>query len=119
MYTFSLVSSNPLKGVARPGEGGCWVKRTEVEILFTAEAEREFDEIQRHGRPLIREWALRYLEDLLFFPPDDWVDIHAHLGGEFFKADNHVPFDIQGKILNAKNHVIEQVLITRFRLKNP
>jgi hypothetical protein len=95
------------------------MKRVEVEILLSPEAEKEFEEIQRNGQPLIRDWAQRYLEDLTLFPPEEWVDIHHRLGSDLFKADNHVPFDIQGKIFYDKNHQPGQVLITRFRLKNP
>jgi hypothetical protein len=95
------------------------MKRVEVEILFSPEAEREFGEIQFQQRPLIREWAQRYLEDLVFFPPEGWVDIRRRLDSDVFKSDNHVPFDIQGRIFHGKTSVIERVLITRFRLKKP
>ena len=91
------------------------MKRCEVEILLSPEAEREFDGIQRHGHPLLKEWARRYLEDLVLFPPEDWVDIHARLGTDLFKADNHVPFDIQGKIQYGRDRVVERVILTRFR----
>lgn len=94
------------------------MKRVEVEILLSPEAERDFDEIQRRERPLFRDWARRYLEDLIHFPPEEWVDVHARLGMDLFKADSHVPFDIQGRIYYDKNHVVEKVLITRFRARN-
>ncbi len=95
------------------------MKRVEVEIRFSPEAERDFDEIQRHARPLFGDWARRYLEDLIHFPPEEWVDVHARLGMDLFKADSHVPFDIQGRIYYDKNHLVERVLITRFRPKGP
>lgn len=94
------------------------MKRLEVEILFSPEAEREFEEIQCNERPLIRDWARRYLEELVMFPPEDWVDLRSRLGTEVFKSDNHVPFDIQGMVYYSKNAVAEKVLITRFRLRN-
>jgi hypothetical protein len=93
------------------------MKQAEVEILLTPEAEREFDEIQKGGRPLVRDWALRYLEDLVLFPPEEWVDLRSRLDGEFFKADSHVPFDIQGRVYYGKNRAAEKVLITRFRAR--
>ena len=95
------------------------MKRVEVEIQFSPEAEREFDEIQQHARPLARDWARRYLEDLIHFPPEEWVDVHRRLGSDVFKSDRHIPFDIQGRIGYDKNHVVEKVLITRFRPRNP
>jgi hypothetical protein len=93
------------------------MKRAEVEILLTPEAEKEFEEIQKGGRPLVRDWALRYLEDLVLFPPENWVDLRSRLDGGYFKADNHVPFDIRGRVYYGKNHSIERVLITRFHLR--
>ncbi len=95
------------------------MKRVEVEILFSPEAEREFGEIQRCGKPLVRDWARRYLEDLVDFPPEDWVDLHDHLGMDVFKSDHHIPFDIQGKVYYDKNHVVERVILTRFRPRPP
>jgi hypothetical protein len=93
------------------------MKRVEVDVLFSPEAEREFGEIQSCEKPFVKEWARRYLEDLILFPPESWVDIHSCLESDVFKADRHIPFDIQGKIFHSKSHVIERVLITRFRLK--
>lgn len=95
------------------------MKRVEVEILLSPEAEKEFEEIQRHGRALLRDWARRYLQDLVNFPPAEWVDIHGRLGADVFKSDHHIPFDIQGKIYYDKNRSVERILITRFRPKNP
>jgi hypothetical protein len=93
------------------------MKRVEVEILLSPEAEREFNEIQVHGKPLEKDWAQRYLEDLVLFPPEDWVDIFERLGGGYFKSDHHVPFDIQGKIYYEKNRPVGKVILTRFRLR--
>lgn len=93
------------------------MKHAEVEVLLAPEAEREFDGIQRSAPVLVRDWAYRYLQDLVLFPPEDWVDLHERLGGDLFKSDNHVPFDIQGKILYGRDQVVERVLVTRFRLR--
>lgn len=95
------------------------MKHVEVEVLLSPEAEKEFEEIQRRGRPLVRDWARRYLEDLVDFPPEEWLDIHGQWGTDVFKSDHHIPFDIHGKIYYGKNRSVEKVLITRFRLKNP
>ncbi len=91
------------------------MKRLEVEVLFSPEAEKEFDEIQQCGRPLVKDWARRYLDDLVRFPPEDWVDMHRRLGGDVFKSDHHVPFDIQGKVVYDKSRAVEKVILTRFR----
>jgi hypothetical protein len=91
------------------------MKRAEVEILFSQEAEREFAEIQSCERSLIRDLARRYLEDLVLFPPGDWVDLRSRSGTDVFKSDNHIPFDIQGKVYGGKSRSAERVLITRFR----
>jgi hypothetical protein len=91
------------------------MKRAEVEILLTPEAEKEFQEIQKRERPLVRDWALRYLEDLILFPPEDWVDLRSRLDGDYFKADPHVPFDIQGRVYHGKDLEVNRVVITRFR----
>lgn len=95
------------------------MRHGETEILLSPEAEKEFEEIQRCGKPLVRDWARRYLEDLVRFPPEDWVDIHGRLGSEVFKSDRHIPFDIQGKIYYDKARSVEKVLITRFRPRSP
>ncbi len=95
------------------------MKRAEVEILFSPEAEKEFKDLQQQARPILRDWARRYLEDLVHFPPEDWLDIHRRLGGDVFKSDHHIPFDIQGRIYYGKSQAVERVLITRFRPKSP
>ncbi|HET9868950.1 MAG TPA: hypothetical protein VFR02_00420 [bacterium] len=88
-----------------------------TEIFLSPEAEAEFEAIQRDERPLVRDWARRYLADLVDFPPEAWVDLHQRLKGVYFKSDNHVPFDIQGRVEMGPTQGVERVWVTRFRVR--
>jgi hypothetical protein len=93
------------------------VQRPEIEILFSPEAQGEFEAIQQTARPLLRDWARRYLEDLLGFPPEGWVDLRHRSKGVYFKSDSHIPFDIQGRVFFVNEREVEKVIVTRFRIR--
>lgn len=91
------------------------MSRPEIEILLSQEAQAEFEDIQKNARPLMRDWARRYLEELVEFPPENWIDLRRRLKGLYFKSDSHVPFDIQGRVDEGRDGEMERVLVTRFR----
>lgn len=93
------------------------MQRPEIEILFSPEAQGEFDYIQRTARSLERDWARRYLADLLDFPPEAWLDLRSRILGVYFKSDSHIPFDIQGRVYEEPAGGPQRVVVTRFRLR--
>jgi hypothetical protein len=93
------------------------VQKPEIEILFSPEAQGEFETIQETARPLLKDWARRYLEELLDFPPEAWVDLRRRVQGVYFKSDSHVPFDIQGRVYDEPVLGAQRVIVTRFRLR--
>lgn len=86
-----------------------------IEITLSPEAQREFGELLENRA--VAGLAKRYLKELNDFPPEGWGDIHEKDGKGFFKSDNHVIFDIQGRIFYNKDHQINAVEIDRFRLR--
>ncbi len=93
------------------------MQRPEIEILFSPEAQGEFEVVQRTARPLQRDWAKRYLAELLDFPPEAWLDIRRRTQGIYFKSDSHIPFDIQGRVYEEPAAGPQRVIVTRFRLR--
>ncbi len=86
-----------------------------IEIILTPEAQREFADLI--ANKAVSGLAKRYLKELDDFPPEKWGDIHAKEGESLFKSDNHVIFDIQGKIVFDSKGTIQAVKITRFKLR--
>ena len=86
-----------------------------IEISLSPQAQKEFEELLENVS--VNGLAKRYLKELDDFPPEGWGDIHEKDGKGFFKSDNHVIFDIQGRISYDKNHRIVAVEIDRFRLR--
>ena len=91
--------------------------KPEIQILLSPEAEGEFEAIQLSAHPLQRGWAKRYLEEMLDFPPEAWVDLRRRAKGLYFKSDSHVPFDIQGRVYEGPGGEVERVVVTRFRAR--
>jgi hypothetical protein len=87
-----------------------------IEVLLSPEAQDEFEELL--GNKVFGGLAKRYFKELNDFPPEDWGDIHSKEGESLFKSDNHVIFDIQGKIIFDKDGHVEAVKIVRFRLRH-
>jgi hypothetical protein len=86
-----------------------------VKVLLSQEAQAEFEALL--GHKIFGGLAKRYLKELNDFPPENWGDIHHKEGESLFKSDNHVIFDIQGKIILGKDGLAETVKIVRFRLR--
>ncbi len=86
-----------------------------IEVSLSPQAQKEFAELLEN--PSVCGLAGRYLRELDDFPPEKWGDIHEKEGKGYFKSDNHVIFDIQGKITYDKQHRIQAVEIDRFRLR--
>jgi hypothetical protein len=93
------------------------MQRPEIEILFSPEAQKEFTAIQQTARSMERDWARRYLEELLDFPPESWLDLRRSIQGVYFKSDSHVPFDIQGRLIDGSALGEQRIVVTRFRLR--
>jgi hypothetical protein len=87
-----------------------------VQVLLSPEAQTEFEALLENIA--VNGLAKRYLKDLNDFPPEAWGDIHHKEGESLFKSDNHVIFDIQGKIIYGNRRHIQAVKITRFRLRH-
>lgn len=87
-----------------------------VNVLLSQEAQDEFEELL--GNKTYGGLAKQYLKELNYFPPEAWGDIHHKEGESLFKSDNHVVFDIQGKIIYDKDKRMEAVKIVRFRLRH-
>jgi hypothetical protein len=85
------------------------------QVILDDEATSDFEMLvtsKRYG-----QLAYRYLQELYDFPPKAWGDVHVKEGLSYFKSDNHVIFDVQGKIISdARGHAYG-VKITRFRLR--
>ena len=86
------------------------------QVLLNEEATAEYERLLKIVA--IRDLAKRYLKDLFDFPPDAWGDIHRKEGLTLFKSDNHVIFDIQGKVLIDETGKAHGVKISRFRLRH-
>ena len=86
-----------------------------IKIILSFEAQKEFEELLENIA--VSGLAKRYLKELDDFPPEGWGDIHEKDGKGYFKSDNHVIFDIQGRITFDKQHHIQAVEIDRFRLR--
>ncbi len=85
------------------------------QVFLDDEATAGFEELT--GHKAYGELAKRYFKELYDFPPSAWGDVHRKEGQNYFKSDNHVIFDIQGKILlDGQGHYIG-LKITRFRLR--
>jgi hypothetical protein len=85
------------------------------QVLFNWEAAAEFEELL--GNTAVVGLAKRYLKELHDFPPEAWGDIHRSENQIYFKSDNHVLFDIQGKVLLDERGFVCGVGISRFRLR--
>ena len=86
-----------------------------IEVTLSPRAQEEFAELLEIIP--VSGLAKRYLKELDDFPPGNWGDIHEKDGKGYFKSDNHVIFDIQGRITFDKEHQIQSVEIDRFRLR--
>ena len=87
-----------------------------VQVLLSPEAQKEFEALLENTA--VSGLAKRYLKELNDFPPEAWGDIHHKEGESLFKSDNHVIFDIQGKIIYGSQRHIQVVKITRFRFRH-
>ena len=86
------------------------------QVLLNEEAAAEYERLLKNVT--VCELAKRYLKDLFDFPPEAWGDIHRKEGLTLFKSDNHVIFDIQGKVLVDETGRVYGVKISRFRLRH-
>ncbi len=84
-------------------------------VILDEEATEGFTELSKS--PVFGELVKRYLKELYDFPPEAWGDVHRKEGQSYFKSDNHMIFDIQGKMLCDERGHVYGVKITRFRLR--
>jgi hypothetical protein len=94
------------------------MKGPKIPVQLSREAEREFDEIQKWRHLKVAEWGVKYLRGLIGLPWEGWLPLDRRGEEGIFKSEEHVPFDIRGKVFYTKDRKPEFVLITRFRFRN-
>lgn len=88
----------------------------DFQIYFNDEAAGQYRVLA--SDPVVGGLARRYLEELLRFPPEAWGDLYRRHNALYFKADHHIIFDIQGRVMPDAGGMPIGLKITRFRLRN-
>jgi hypothetical protein len=89
--------------------------QTELQVVLTEEASKEYEEIRNAPRECVSVRGQRYLTHLLRLPLEQWRTIQNNCDNGVFMSARHLPFDIRGKVYEDPAGHGKTVLITRFK----